>query len=100
MKIEAGKTYLARDGRRVRALCTDRNDANHPVIGVTDDGQLIEYTATGFYFSDGAESNLDLVREAPKTVTLYLYKDDSGNIYGIQTHTNDETFLKTIEVEL
>lgn len=98
MKIEAGKAYLTGSGVKVRVLCADRNHTDYPVVGMSDDGQLMEYTATGGYYSDGIGSNLDLVREAPETVTLHLYRDNSGNVYALG-HRHDG-YIKTIEVEL
>lgn len=100
MKIEAGKTYLTGNGHKVRVLCTDRNDAEYPVVGVSDDGQVVEYSETGKYYADGDVNERDLVREAPETVTLYVYQDDSGTVYALDHWNGRDNIIKTIEVEL
>ena len=67
MKIEAGKTYLTREGNKVRIVCDDRK-GTHSVIGLMrkssngNDG-VVSFTATGRYHSNNEESKLDLVEE-------------------------------------
>ena len=66
MKIEAGKTYLTRDGRKVRILCTDVvND--YSVVGAIivnkkKEEKVIRYTKCGNRHKD-TTSKSDLVSE-------------------------------------
>lgn len=66
MKLEAGKTYITRDGQKVRVVCTDIRDARYPVIGLQDCGDYEAvkiYTADGRYvFEEDTDEN-DIVRE-------------------------------------
>ena len=61
LKLEAGKTYIDADGRKVRIICTDRTGMGAPCLGLVDlDGQ----EAINSYEKDG--TGLDycaLVRE-------------------------------------
>jgi hypothetical protein len=99
VKIETGKTYLTRDGERVRVLCTDRPDDVYPVIGMAESGWVTSYTESGRYLRDAADSLHDLVGEAPERVTMYVYRDDyDGGLYAYEY--DDGGSLKTIEVEL
>ena len=51
MKIELGKCYKDYWGRKVRIICTDRDDKEYPVVGLVkckSFGEMIErYTASG-----------------------------------------------------
>lgn len=66
MEIELNKTYLTRDGRKARVICTDmvKGDFTCVVLVVRDDG--VEHTATvtkeGKY-GITYDSDLDLVEE-------------------------------------
>lgn len=65
MEIELGKTYLDRDGDKVRIICVDRADSAQSVIGLAldkDDGTegLMVYTESG-EFNPPNKSLNDLV---------------------------------------
>lgn len=61
LKLEAGKTYIDADGRKVRIICTDRTGMGAPCLGLVDlDGQ----EAINSYEKDGTGLDYcDLVRE-------------------------------------
>ena len=85
MKIEVGKTYLTRDDRKVRILCTDYINC-YSIVGIINKGKnkhetLVVYTECGNrYIDDVSES--DLVAE-------YSIWDDVE----VDTHI----FVKTFE---
>ena len=61
LKLEAGKTYIGVDGRKVRIICTDRASKDVPCVGLVDWGW---YEAIDSYGKDGAGlTSSDLVRE-------------------------------------
>ena len=62
MKIEIGKTYLTRDGDKVRIVYTDGED-ERPIIGLINNTFFIELTKSGRHYNDGSESGLDLIKE-------------------------------------
>jgi len=66
MKIEVGKIYLTRDGRKARVICIDRKNNERPVITLVDDFDkelIYTYTSTGKYYDEEEESEYDLVEE-------------------------------------
>jgi hypothetical protein len=85
-KIEMGKEYVTRDGRKARVLCVDRKE-QHPVLALIDsDGRESAacYRADGFYYTNGTPSDLDLL-PAPKRyegwVNVYHGGSCSGKMY-------------------
>lgn len=85
---EAGKTYLTRDGRKARCICTDRLNGTYPVVCLVDAGGLeaIEtYTADGRFYFGSAGSSYDLVSEAPRAVTVEVWVEltPDGKMVGI-----------------
>lgn len=61
LKLEAGKTYIDTDGRKVRIICTDRTGMGAPCLGLVD---LDGYEAINSYEKDGTGLDYcDLVRE-------------------------------------
>ena len=78
MKLEVGKKYRTRDGRRVKVLETDGCDLGlgklgdlWPVKVIIVGSPLYEYyyvTSDGFYYSSDERDSMDLVQEiAPLT---------------------------------
>lgn len=61
LKLEAGKTYIDADGRKVRIICTDKTGVGAPCLGLVDfDGQ----EAINSYEKDGTgPTKCALVRE-------------------------------------
>lgn len=64
--IEINKKYRNRVGETVRIICVDRDDPEHPVIGLMrlskDNDEVIStYTKDGFYFSANDPCEYDLV---------------------------------------
>ena len=65
MKIETGKTYLTRDGNKVRIICDDRK-GSFPLIGLMIEGskeKVLTFSSIGRYPSTNGERNLDLIKE-------------------------------------
>ena len=73
---EAGKTYLTRDGRKARCICTDRLNGTYPAVCLVDAGGLEvteNYTADGRYSCGRSVHDHDLVAEAPRVVTVNVW---------------------------
>lgn len=87
MKIEAGKTYKTRSGRKVRVLCTDLRDATYPVVGVVDgDDERVEaFTADGRFNDEQRASPLDLVEEWREPMTCWATVAPNGDAYLFRT---------------
>lgn len=68
MKIEAGKFYTTREGRRARIYAID-SGGDFPVHGaIFDDGHWLlpdGWKLSGRYYGEDSESQEDLVSEAP-----------------------------------
>jgi hypothetical protein len=76
IKPEVGKTYLTRDGRKARCICTDRRHDKYPVLCLldTESSEFSHYyTVGGFYCSDRSKNPFDLVSEAPRVVTVEVW---------------------------
>ena len=73
---EAGKTYLTRDGRKARCICTDMRGGEYPVVCLVGKGGsegVVTHTMDGRYRATRAVADLDLVSEAPRTVTVNVW---------------------------
>jgi len=66
MQIELGKTYLTRDGQKVKNICTDMNN-EYSVVGILTERDGREYvssfTEDGSHDIDNECSDYDLVEE-------------------------------------
>tara|TARA_R110002096_G_scaffold66682_4_gene162262 strand:- start:8817 stop:9167 length:351 start_codon:yes stop_codon:yes gene_type:complete len=60
MKIEIGKTYIAKNGEKLKARGPLKDCLSH-IKMLTRDGEVIELTSEGKYWPDGAESDWDIV---------------------------------------
>lgn len=68
LKIEVGKFYKTRDGKKRRVICVDSPRKDLPIVALDELGFLSAYTARGIYLSSQSESCLDLISpwiEAP-----------------------------------
>ena len=82
LKLEAGKTYIDADGRKVRIICTDKTGVGAPCLGLVDfDGQ----EAINSYEKDGTgPTNCALVRECdpledlPVDAPVWVRDDPDG----------------------
>ena len=70
MTIENGKTYITRDGHKVRIICTDRIRENNDftILGLykektINQESLISFRRNGSFDSDKSEHDYDLIRE-------------------------------------
>ena len=63
MKIEVGKTYLTRDGSKVRILATDIKNISYPVVGVLsyneNEEEVLSFTKEGKFYKSSSEVNKD-----------------------------------------
>jgi hypothetical protein len=92
IKPEVGKTYLTRDGRKARCICTDRRDGEDPVVCLVDaDGSenIYCYTENGLFYSDTSRAGYDLVSEAPRVVTLEVWVEmmPDGKVVAVSSAT-------------
>ncbi len=68
MILETGKTYIARDGRKVRVICTDKLGDEFVIVGLVeskhDNGETaMTWTKSGTFFDSGEKHGLDLMSE-------------------------------------
>ena len=63
MELEVGKTYLTRDGNKVRILATDIKNTSHPVAGAlsfnNNEEGLLTWTKEGKFYKSSSEVNKD-----------------------------------------
>ena len=110
---EAGKTYLTRDGRKARCLCTDRRHDKYPVLCLVhaEGLETVEtYTADGRFNPNlpVAGTGYDLVSDAPRIVTVEVWVEltPDGRVVGINPtrydpiHVSGTVFKITQDVEL
>jgi len=74
------KPVQTRDGRKARIICTDRNDADFPIVALVDDGVYEEpktYDSEGAYLPNMGESASDLIN-IPDTKYLNVYLHSTG----------------------
>ena len=111
IKPEVGKTYLTRDGRKARCICTDRREKDLPVICLVDEVAMeipVTYTAAGHFHSDQSVAGYDLVSDAPRIVTVEVWVEltPDGRVVGINPtrydpiHVSGTVFKITQDVEL
>ena len=89
---EVGKTYLTRDGRKARCICTDRRNKHFSVICLLPAGNEESsevYTGGGHYRSDKAEDRHDLVSEAPRIATVEVWVEmmPDGKVVAVSSAT-------------
>lgn len=92
IKPEAGKTYLTRDGRKARCICTDMRDGEYPVVCLVGKGGsegVVTHTMDGRFRATRAVSALDLVAEAPRVVTLEVWVEmmPDGKVVAVSSAT-------------
>jgi hypothetical protein len=80
LKLEVGKKYVDRDGDVYRVLCIDLR-GKQPILAALDAGDEEEvsiHSSDGRFYSDGAESDMDLVAEYVEPVKpkkLYAFRN-------------------------
>lgn len=92
MNLEVGKTYLTRNGRKARVICTDRLDPNYTVVALVRKDSFSEeacaYTSNGKFDLNDADG-FDLVSEYREPLTRWLVLDSNGSCFG--TFSLEET---------
>lgn len=81
MKIEVGKEYKTRGGRRYAVVYSASNNGNNSILAVnTSDHALIWLSDDGKYNRSGKDSEHDLISEAPKKVKVkgFVNVDEDG----------------------
>lgn len=93
MKIEAGRVYKTRDGRRVDVLFIIPGTNYFVVVGRIEGypSDMI-WTIAGSYWSDGSESDLDLVSEWTPPVSEWPADDTDSPESKTETRLPDSTF--------
>jgi hypothetical protein len=85
MKIEVGKFYKTRDGRKARIYAVDGRDYTKIHGAVFEDGGWASLTwfENGIFYIDGKEYVLDLVSEweEPKPRMLAYFSRYSGEVF-------------------
>jgi len=62
MKIEVGKTYEDRQGKKIEVIYICPDEVDYPVVG-KGDNKLHTFTKVGSYHRDDDKNRSDLVRE-------------------------------------
>lgn len=104
------RRVVTRDGRSVRIICTDRRDADYPIVALTEStsGEVVNfYTKDGKYFIKDT-SNCDLFFTPEKHegwINLYRGSESGelycGNVYESEELAKDagEGSIATIKIE-
>lgn len=72
------KKVVTRDGKSVRIRCTDRKDADYPIVALIDSKgkeEILSYTKNGYFYYDGRKDVNDLFFAPEK-------HEGWANIYG------------------
>ena len=72
------KKVVTRDGKSVRIRCTDRKDADFPIVALIDSEgkeEILSYTKNGYFYYDGRKDVNDLFFAPEK-------HEGWANIYG------------------
>lgn len=94
MKIEVGKFYKTRDGRKVRIYAIEEK-GEHPIHGAVFDGHIwisTSFTIIGIFHAHNIDSDSDIVSEwqeplgfdwdcLPKWADKYISMDNIGRWY-------------------
>ena len=83
MKLELGKTYITANGREMTVLDLNFDGSDRPVLckGKNYHGEMTIHSFT----IDGISlltTDLDIVKEKPKTVKVYVLRYESGMFAG------------------
>ncbi len=65
MKLEVGKRYITRDGLMTSPLERPTPPRPFPFAGNLPDGQKMEWSEEGYFFSSAHQSPHDIIAEAP-----------------------------------
>lgn len=88
MKLELGKTYITNNGREMTVLDLSFDD-DHPVLCK---GKNVHGEMTVHRFNiDGTSclcSNLDIVKEKPKTVKVYVLRHKDTGMFECQYYSD------------
>lgn len=99
-KIQAGETpgrIVTKDGQPARIICSDRKDANYPIVALIGGNEYpCTLSANGMCSIDGA-STLDLMLEVPapqfQPFDRVLVWDDGGWRCAFYSHLDTESGL-------
>lgn len=87
---EVGKTYLTRNGRKARCICTDMLGSKYSavcLVGTKGAETAATYTTDGRFHVTQLVSGFDLVSEAPRVVTVNVWVEltPDGRVFSIST---------------
>lgn len=109
------KKIVARDGRSVKIICTDRKNLNHPIVALiennlTEGEGVLCYTEEGKVFDEASnDADLFFVSEK-KEGWINLHRTKTSNQYvtsnpydseekAIEIGRNSENYIATIKIE-
>lgn len=100
LKIEVGREYRTRDGRKARVICTDRYRVEYPIVALVSNpaqGEYAEsvcsYRLDGTWHPNGVVDELDLVAEWREPVRV------SGWVNVYPPHMNVQMSLRRSRAE-
>ena len=113
-QAKAGAPVCMRDGRPVRIICFDRKGFDFPIVALYKDNEhedhevIEEYTADGYFFDDGEESEYDLMMAPIKHegwINIYSGRDYkfATEVYLTEekafAEANSSNYITTIKIE-
>lgn len=102
------KKVITRDGKSVRIRCTDRKDADYPIVALIDSKgkeEILSYTKNGYFYYDGRKDVNDLFFAPEKHEGwINLFKDPDSKYVGYKIFESKEEAEKvgstaTIKIE-
>jgi hypothetical protein len=72
MKIEKGKFYKSRNGRKWEVLTTERNSEDYPIVAISEDGDIESFSINGHIIidNDDDDDEDDLIAEWTEPVEI------------------------------
>lgn len=109
-EAKKGAKVCTRDGKKVRIVCFDVKNENHPILALLEeDGQeyLVSYDKDGYFSDDKSNDDLDLFMATEKHEGwVNIYKNNEQYLTGgIWKNENDalqhkdEDYITTTKIE-
>lgn len=87
--LDLSKPVQTRDGQPVTIFTTERPNSPYPVVGMTNEGTILTYTAQGKSYSDSREHALDLMNVPERrTIWLNIYENRPPREYSSRDQAN------------
>ena len=95
------RKVMTRGGESVRIICTDRKDADYPIVALIDSRgkeETLSYTKNGCFYYDGRKDVNDLFFDPEKHKGwINLYRGDLDITYAGSVYTSEKEAKKSID---